>query len=176
MANIKTVQPIHFIDEGRLILNDNDTAMNNEIANLSNIISNHNHNDIYYTKSEIDSRKVVDYIQVGLDATAIGTFAKIGSVQMSTFFGIVVPRNGLLTDIIAIYQTGEIFKVKNGFPLPVMAGDVISIAYTQYTANDVIRVYKSGFATETFVKVSDGVEGSSKLGKYILLLEFQFNI
>lgn len=173
MATLKVVQPIDLIDEGRIKLNDNDVAMNNEIAMLNNLIQNHNHDSIYYTKSEVDSKLSRRYLQAGLNATSLGVFAQIGGVQMTASFGIPIPRNCSLVDIVAIHESGRLLTVKNNFPLTLNTGDVISIAYTQHATNEVIRVYRNGVATDTFV-VARGTGGASGLGKYILLLVFEF--
>ena len=170
MANIEKVQPTHVIDEGRQIFNTNDINLNNDINNLSNQLNAHNHDDRYYTKSQVDAIKKKSIITLNLSATSIDTWAKIGSVQMGVNFGIVMPGAGNIVDMIAIKSTGEVPGSKSGFPLSFIAGDVISVLYTSYTSTDVIRIYKNGVATDSFVMTKDGQGFGPGLGNYIVEL------
>lgn len=170
MANIEKVQPTHVIDEGRQILNNNDTELNNTLTNLSNQLSTHNHDNIYYTKSQIDAKKTKSIVTLNLQASSVNTFAKIGSVQMSANFGLVMPGAGNIIDMICIKSDGQIPTIKNGFPLAFNSGDIISVAYTTYTAAEVIRIYKNGTPTDSFVQVKDGQGFGPGLGNYIIQL------
>lgn len=173
MANITPVYPQDYIDEGRTKLNNNDQAMNNEISSLSSQISNHNHDDRYYTKAEVDAKIKRFTLQCGLSVSAINTWARVGSVSMSANLGFVMPFAGNLVDIIAIHNSGVVLSAKNGLPLSINAGDVISVIYTQYTTNDVIRIYRNGTATDTFVVAKDGNGQGPGFGNYIVLLVFE---
>lgn len=170
MATIEKIQPTHVIDEGRQILNTNDANLNNDISNLSNQLNTHNHDDRYYTKSQVDAIKKKSIITLNLQASTVGTWAKIGNVSMSANFGIVMPVGGNIVDMIAIKSDGQIPVSKNGFPLAFIAGDIISVAYTQYSTSDVIRIYKNGVATDSFVMTKDGQGYGPGLGNYIVEL------
>lgn len=170
MATIEKVQPIHAIDEGRQILNNNDSALNADITSLNNTLSNHNHNAIYYTKSEVDAIKKRSVITLNLPASAINTWAKVGSISMNANFGIVMPASGNIIDMICVKDNGMIADIKQGFPLGFNAGDVISVVYTQITATEVIRICRNGLALNSFVQTKDGQGFGPGLGNYLVIL------
>jgi hypothetical protein len=174
MATINQVLPTHYIDEGRTILNNNDTALNNDINSLNSILSSHTHDSIYYRKSEIDNIKKRLVLTIGLPANALNTWGKIGGISMSANFGIVMPRAGNIVDMVAIKEDGQVPKSKNGFPLAFNEGDVISIVYRQYTGTDIIEIYKNGVSTGAFIMTKDGQGFGPGLGNYIVQLIVEF--
>ena len=174
MANITPVLPTHYIDEGRTILNNNDDALNADINSLNSILSSHTHDNLYYRKSEVDNIKKKLIIPIGLPATSLNTWGKIGTISMSANFGIVMPYSGNIVDMIAIKSDGQIPKVKNGFPLAVSQGNVISIIYRQFSSVDIIEIYVDGTASGAFVQTKDGRGYGPGLGNYIVNLIVEF--
>ena len=174
MADITPVLPTHYIDEGRTILNNNDAALNADINSLNSILSSHTHDNLYYRKSEVDNIKKRFVIPIGLPATTINTWGKIGEMSMSENFGIVMPYSGNIVDMIAIKSDGQIPRVKNGFPLAVSQGNVISIIYREVASRDIIEIYIDGTASGAYIQTKDAQGYGPGLGYYIVHLIIEF--
>jgi len=178
MADITPVLPTHYIDEGRTILNNNDAALNADINSLNSILSSHTHDNLYYRKSEVDNIKKRFVIPIGLPATTINTWGKIGEMSMSENFGIVMPYSGNIVDMIPIKSDGRIPGAKIGFPLAVSQGSVISIVYRRYSSSeysfDYIDICVNGTGGIAYVQTWDSVGQGPGLGNYIVNLIIEF--
>ena len=93
---------------------------------------------------------------------------------MSSNFGIVMPYSGNIVDMIAIKSDGQIPRVKNGFPLAVSQGNVISIIYREVASRDIIEIYIDGTASGAYIQTKDAQGYGPGLGYYIVHLIIEF--
>ena len=172
--SIQTVNPEDLIDAGRTKFNNNDVAVANGLTALQTQIDSHNHNGVYYLKSEVDSRIAAStpskryYLEFGIDGTGVTKVAGL------TFDRIPIGYAAKIVGAIARNTSGSVVMLTGLNVLITAQGTVkVSIAHDPYVPDLDLYILKVSALDPGGIESGNLILKTTTIGPWIVVVEIE---